>query len=152
MENSLKAIIIGAGVVITMVVVSIGFILMRSGQSTAIATINKLDRINVELAESEYTMYDGMEVSGSEVVNAVRKFKDERIGIQVKTNKNRSGKWYINYVDITNKKIENSGSTGNISDLIDVADDEYVNPNGVFLGSIVRDENGTIIALIFEQK
>ena len=29
MENSLKAIIIGAGVVITMMVVSIGFILMR---------------------------------------------------------------------------------------------------------------------------
>jgi len=41
---------------------------------------------------------------------------------------------------------------GNISDLIDVAKDEYVNPNGVFLGSIVRDKNGTIIALIFEQK
>jgi len=152
MENSLKAIIIGAGVVITMMVVSIGFILMRSGQSTALNTINRLDRINVELAESEYTMYDGMEVSGSEVVNAVRKFKDERIGIQVKTKKDSSGQWYIKAVDIANKEFVSSGSVGNISDLIDVAKDEYVNPNGVFLGSIVRDKNGTIIALIFEQK
>ncbi|MDI9483331.1 MAG: hypothetical protein QM315_09120, partial [Bacillota bacterium] len=80
MENSLKAIIIGAGVVITMIVVSIGFLLMRSGQSTAQNAINRLDQISSEMSESQYTMYDGMEIRGSEVVNVLRKFKDEYIG------------------------------------------------------------------------
>ena len=87
MENSLKAIIIGAGVVITMIVVSIGFLLMRSGQSTAQNAINRLDQISSEMSESQYTMYDGMEIRGSEVVNVLRKYKDEYIGICVKQKK-----------------------------------------------------------------
>jgi len=153
MENSLKAIIIGAGVVITMAVVSIGFILMRSGQNTALKTIGRLERLNTELSESQYTIYDGLEISGSEVVNTVRRFKDDYIGIKVITNKNKSGngKWYINEVDTSTGKIIGN-STGNISDLMDEAKDDYVNPNGIFKGQVIRDENGRIIALIFEQK
>ncbi|NLM27724.1 MAG: hypothetical protein GX211_06045, partial [Clostridiaceae bacterium] len=95
MENSLKAIIIGAGVVITMIVVSIGFLLMRSGQSTAQNAINRLDQISSEMSESQYTMYDGMEIRGSEVVNVLRKYKDEYIGIYVKTKKSTNGVWYV---------------------------------------------------------
>lgn len=154
MENSLKAILIGAGVVITMIVVSIGFVLMRSGQSTALTTIGKLDRLNTEMTESQYTMYDGMEVNGSEVVNVIRKFRNDYIGIQVITKKN-SGTWYINNVTPTDDgigKINDSGRTGDISDLINEKSNEYVNPNGVFLGKLIRDENGTIVALTFTQK
>jgi len=153
MENSLKAIIIGAGVVITMIVVSIGFLLMRSGQSTAQNAINRLDQISSEMSESEYTMYDGMEVSGSEVVNVLRKFKDEYIGIQVETKKN-GGKWYIHNVTLSsgNEAEIVSTSTNSISDTMDEKSDDYVNPNSVFTGSIARDENGRIAALIFKQK
>jgi len=154
MENSLKAIIIGAGVVITMIVVSIGFLLMRSGQSTAQNAINRLDQISSEMSESQYTMYDGMEIRGSEVVNVLRKFKDEYIGICVKTKKNGGGTWYIHSVT------HNSGNDAKIvsesdkpiSNTMDETKDEYVNPNGVFIGSIARDENGRIAALMFEQK
>lgn len=154
MENSLKAIIIGAGVVITMIVVSIGFILMRSGQNTALTYINKLDRISSELAESEFTMYDGNEISGSEVVNAIKKFKDEHIGIMVKTKKNPGGTWYINEVSISSNKAEirDSGNVGKISDLTDETSNKYVNHKGVFMGEIIRDENGTIVGIIFTQK
>ena len=42
---------------------------MRSGQSTAQSAIGKLDQINAEMSESQYTMYDGIENGGSEVVN-----------------------------------------------------------------------------------
>ena len=82
MENSLKAVLIGAGVVITLIVVSIGFILMRSGQTTALAAIGKLDQLNVDMTESQYTMYNNMEISGSEVINVIRKFEDEYIGVR----------------------------------------------------------------------
>ncbi|NLX76509.1 MAG: hypothetical protein GXZ01_03935 [Clostridiaceae bacterium] len=154
MENSLKAILIGAGVVITMVVVSIGFILMRSGQNTALTTIGKLDQINVEMSESQYTIYDGTEVSGSTVVEAVRKFKGEHIGIYIRTNKNPSGTWYINNVTITDNtgEINASGSVGAISELNYETSDKYVNRNAKFSGEIIRDKNGTIVALVFTQK
>lgn len=153
MENSLKAILIGAGVVITLIVVSIGFLLMRSGQSTAQNAISKLNQMNAEMSESQYTMYEGVENRGSEVVNVLKKFKDEYIGIQVKTNKIPSGTWYIHTVTISN----NVGSIGTkstnlISNTMDETKTEYINPNGKFLGELVRDENGTVVAMIFTQK
>lgn len=157
MENSLKAIIIGAGVVITMAVVSIGFILMRSGQNTAMNTISRLERLNTELSESQYTIYDGMEVSGSEVVNTIRRFKDEYVGIKVLTNKNKAsdGKWYIHSVTLIKNnrgEIDPGGTVGNISELMNEESNEYVNPNGIFTGTVIRDENGRIVALVFTQK
>ncbi len=151
MENSLKAIIIGAGVVITMIVVSIGFLLMRQGQSTAQASIHKLDQLSAEMSESQYTMYDSMEISGNEVVNVLKKFKDEYIGICVETKK--SSTWYIYNVDFDNGvgDIETE-STENISDALDERNNQYINPNGTFLGQVIRDENGRIVALSFVQK
>jgi len=150
MENSLKAIIIGAGVVITLIVVSIGFLLMRSGQDTAQNAINQLGGINKEMSDSQYTNYDGLEVSGSEVVNVLNRFKDEYIGIQVITKKNTAGAWYINVVG-SNGNITGA-ATSEIADTMDEKSNEYVNPNGSFKGSLVRDANGTITALIFTQQ
>lgn len=153
MENSLKAILIGAGVVITMIVVSIGFLLMRSGQSTTQTAIGKLSQINTEMSESQYTMYDGMENRGNEVVNILKKFKDEHIGIQIKTNKIPSGTWYIHNVTIANNVgTIMSESTNKITDTMDETHNQYINPNGKFLGELVRDENGTVVALVFTQQ
>ena len=153
MENSLKAILIGAGVVITLIVVSIGFLLMRSGQSTAQNAIGKLDQINAEMSESQYTMYDGMETRGSEVVNVLNKYKDEYIGIQVKTKKVTSGTWYIHNVSVTsNVGTIGAQSTNSISNTMDEKHTEYINPNGKFLGSLVRDQNGTVGCLVFTQQ
>lgn len=153
MENSLKAILIGAGVVITMIVVSIGFMLMRSGQRTAQNAIGRLDQINSEMAESQYTMYDGMETSGNEVVNVLNKFKDEYIGIQVRTKKNSGGTWYIYDVTVSNNVGSiGSKSTNSISNTIDEKHTQYINPNGTFIGSLIRDENGTVVALVFTQQ
>jgi len=148
MENSLKAILMAAGVVITLIVVSIGFMLMRSGQNTAQNAINKLGQVNAELDESQYTMYDGAEVRGDEVVNALNKFKKEYIGIQVITKKNTSGAWYIK---------DGSGdtlttATGVVSNTIKEDNIEYINPNGKFKGEIKRDSNDTIKAIIFTQQ
>lgn len=155
MENSLKAVLIGAGVVITLIVVSIGFMLMRSGQNTALATIGKLDQLNVDMTESQYTMYDGLEVSGSEVVNIIRKFENEYIGVKVITKKDPSGKCYIK--NVTVDSTNNVGKIGKgkakpVSEAIDETKTNYVNPNGVFKGKLYRDENATIVGLVFTQQ
>lgn len=148
MENSLKAILIGAGVVITLIVVSIGFLLMRSGQSTAKNAIGKLSQIDSEMSDSEYTMYDDMEVSGSVVVNLLKKYKNEYIGIKVETKKNATGTWYINQVSGDTL----SSVSTDIANTMDETKIEYINPNGKFKGEVQRDANGTVIALIFKQK
>ena len=151
MENSLKAILIGAGVVITLIVVSIGFLLMRSGQNTAQTAIGKLGQISGEMSESQYTMYDGMESDGSMVANTLKKFKDEYIGIQVKTKKNTSGTWYAYNVTISNGIGTIGTKSGKkISDAMDESHNDYINPNGKFVGELIRDERNCR-TLIFTQ-
>lgn len=150
MENSTKAIIIAASVVITLALVTVGFLILRSGQDTASSAITKLDELNNQLAESEYMIYDNTEVSGSEVVNAIKKFEKDHIGIQVITGKTSpDGKWYHNTVD-SDGNITGSGNA-DIVDAIDVEDDAYINPNGRFDAEVVRDKNGVIVAIIFDQ-
>ena len=106
-----------------------------------------------EMSESEFTMYDGMEVRGSEVVNVLNKYKNDYIGIQVKTKKNTAGDWYIYNVSIASGVATiGTASTNNISDTMNETLNEYVNPNGSFMGSLVRDANGTVAALIFNQQ
>lgn len=148
MENSLKAILLAAGVVITLIVASIGFLLMRSGQNTAQVAMGKLGQMNVELKEHEYTMYDGTELSGNDVINALQRFKNEYIGIQVITKKNSSGEWYI----YNGSGDSLTTASGKISNTMDEKSNEYINPNGKFTSKIERDSNGTIKAIIFTQK
>lgn len=95
MDNSIKAIIIGASVVITLVIVSIGFLVLRQGQEAAGGAIDQIGKLNSQMSEADKTMYDGREVSGSEVVNVLSRFKNENIGIIVKTGKNTGGSSYI---------------------------------------------------------
>lgn len=154
MENSTKAIIIAATVVITLALVTVGFLVLRSGQETAKSAITRLDKMNNQLAESEYLIYDQTEVSGSEVVNALRKFEGEYIGIQVITGKNVSGTSYI--YNITKGATQGEGEIGSkssydIGDTIDEESNEYVNPNGRFKGEVIRDKNGVIIGIVFTQ-
>ena len=106
------------------------------------------------MKENKYEMYDNMEMKGSQVVNTVKKFREDgeggKIGVKIVTNTNKSGKWYYNSFDA---KALNPVTT-NISELYDASGSNvaYVNPNGTFKGSIDRDANNTIRAIIFTQK
>ncbi|MCX7920457.1 MAG: hypothetical protein N3B21_00320 [Clostridia bacterium] len=153
MDNSIKAIIIGASVVICLVIVSIGFLVLRQGQDTAKVAVNKIDQMNGDLKDSDKTMYDGLEVSGSEVVNALNKFKKENIGIQVKTSKDASGTWYIYNVTLASD-IGNLAAAAplNLTDALNETHNRYINPNGRFTGKVYRNENGVITAISFTQK
>lgn len=51
MENSLKALILAAGTVITCVVITLGFYLSKEAQSTASTGTSKIGKINSEFAE-----------------------------------------------------------------------------------------------------
>ncbi len=153
MDNALKAIMIGVGVVITLAVISIGFLILRQGQDTSKNALNKIDNMNTSLAESDYTLYDGLEVSGSEVLNTIRKFKSEYIAIQVKTGRDASGTWYIYNATESNGTAQVEGEIDfDLSDALDPATNQYINPNGRFLGSVLRDTNGSVSAIVFEQK
>lgn len=148
MENSLKGLILAAGVIITCVVVGLGFYIAREAKDTATNGAGQITLLNSEFSNNDKTIYDGITVSGSEVLNAIKKFKDEEISVKVVTSKSTT---YYNYsLDSSGQNIENK-STSSVTDAKKAASKNYINPNGKFEGEVIRDSNDYIIGICFTQ-
>ncbi len=94
MENSLKGLMLAAGIIITCIIISLGFYIAKRGERYCLEGTGQINQLQAEFTDASKTMYDGTEVSGSEVLNVIRKFSDETMGILVQTNKNKT---YYNY-------------------------------------------------------
>lgn len=149
MENSLKGLILAAGTIITCIVIGLGFYIAREARDTASSGAGQINKLNAEFSDTSKTLYEGTEVSGSEVLNVIRKFQDEAVGIMVKTNKTTS--YYIyEFNDTTGELKEKSAQDYKTAQ--NELSSSYINPNGRFEGGVVRDSNGTITGLTFTQK
>lgn len=149
MENSLKGLILAAGIIITCIIISLGFYIAREARDTASAGTGQINELQAEFTDAEKTIYDGTEVSGSEVLNAIRRFSDDTCGILVNTKKDST---FYNYsFDITTGNI--GTETKNDYKLAqNVESDKYINPTARFSGTVIRDVNGAITGLMFEQE
>ncbi|OPZ88306.1 MAG: hypothetical protein BWY74_03202 [Firmicutes bacterium ADurb.Bin419] len=151
MENATKAIIIAAAVLITMAIVTIGFFIMNAGKDAATEAVTNISNINNKLAESEYTMYDNMTVTGNDVVSAIEKIESsgDYIAVHVITNKNE--RWYVHSAATSLDKLEDPNA--DIDDAEDIENaDTYINPAGRFKGDVERDTNGRIALITFTQQ
>ena len=149
MENSLKGLMLAAGIIITCIIISLGFYIAREASDTASSGTGQIHQLQAEFSDTSKTMYENTEVSGSEVINVIRKFADEMIGVKVQTKKSSV---FYNY-----NFNETDGSLGSTSKsdvkLAQVATNTaYINPTGRFLGSVTRDANGMITGLTFVQQ
>ena len=142
MENSLKGLMLAAGIIITCIIISLGFYIAREARDTASEGTGQIYQLQAEFTD------DGTEVSGSEVLNFIRKFSDETMGILVQTNKNKT---YYNYNFDVDKGELGKALDNSYKNAQDVASDKYINPTARFQGSIVKDVNGTIIGIVFAQ-
>lgn len=149
MENSLKGLLLAAGTIITCIVVGLGFYIAREARDTAANGAGQISRLNAEFNESDKIMYDGLEVSGSEVVNVVNKFKNNDLSIKVTTKKGTY--YYNNGLNADGSELK-EGSGASIKEAQKSTSTNYINPNEQFLGSVIRDANNTIIGISFTQK
>ncbi len=149
MDNSLKGLILAAGVIITCLVVGIGFYISREASAAATNGTGQISRMNKEVAESDKVMYDGLDVTGSEVVNAINKFKNEDMAVKVETKKTIV---YYNRL-LTNDDTElGKVSTASVKDTQKITSNYYINQKAQFSGEILRDVNDTIIGISFKQQ
>ncbi len=149
MENSLKGLMLAAGTIITCLVVSLGFFISREAQDTATNGVNQIGSLNSEFAAGDKTIYDGAVVSGSEVLNVIRKYADDNIGIYVKTGKSTT--YYNSEFDLNNGNyLADNDNTYNMA--LDSAKDTYINPYGNFKGRVVKDGNNVITGIEFLQQ
>ena len=148
MENSLKGLILAAGTIITCVVISLGFFISREAKDTASNGANQINKLNAEFVESDKVLYDGATVSGSEVVNVIKKFSEENIGILVKTKKAETFYGY-KFDEKTGEISEQCKNTYVIATETD--NQAYVNPYVNYRGKLIRDKNEVITGIVFEQ-
>ena len=149
MENSLKGLMLAAGIIITCIIISMGFYIAREASDTASSGTGQINELQAEFADTSKTMYENTEVSGSEVINVIRKFSDEMIGVKVQTKKNTS--YYIYQFNDTDGSLKNA-STLDYKSAQNATSANYINPTGRFLGAVIRDANGTITGLSFVQQ
>lgn len=150
MDNVLKVILIGAGVIFAMLLVALGYKIFNKGEESVNIALEQTDDFTTQLIESKYTKYDGVTVTGSDVLNCIKSLKGEVICITV-----NNGKQVTEY--LYNSTLTND-LTDNLSDMLKEAKNvsnlnKYINPNAKFEGEIVRDaDTDTIIGITFVKK
>lgn len=155
MENPVvKAIILAVTIFMLGGVVAYSIWNYNTGTDATKAANKSIGNSITQMTEQTYAMYDNMEIKGSEVINAVKNFKEDgeagKIGIKIATGENAQGTWYYN--SFNSSKL--TPVSTDISKLYDSSSGNslFVNPNGTFKGTLQRDTNNTIRAIIFTQK
>lgn len=135
MDNSLKGLILAAGVIITCIVVGLGFFISREAKNASDSGTNQLSAMSSQYDNVEFVMYDGLKITGSEVVNVIKNHSAD-IDVTVKTKANSSGKQYNSKSAVLSNKTEV----------------DYINPSGLFLGELIRNTNEEVAEISFTQQ
>jgi hypothetical protein len=159
MSNAQKALVMAAGIFLAIALITLAVVLFISAQDSTKAAQSNFSNIQTELSQTAFTVYDNTMLSGSQVVNALRKFSDQdQFGIQIVTGKNPAGQWYGKVIN-TGVPMDSvtygsviGAAPGQLSHALDESNVNYVNPSGKFRAQLVHDSSNVIRGIIFRQQ
>ncbi len=160
MENVQKALIMGTGLMITLALVTVGVAIFVTAKDMTVIAQDNFGDVQHELANSEFVSFDETTMTGSQVLNAIRKYgSTDAFGIGVETNTSGNVVWYNKAISsttvdsVTVYSISTLGSAGgSISDATTVTEPEYINPNAKFKSVLRENQNEAIIGIVFTQQ
>ena len=95
MDNAQKAIMVGVGLFITIIIISAVMLITSAGQGLIDDSMNELNNIADSFHRQLYSDYAGGEFSGSEVIAAVKKYTGQAgLTITVKNSAKDTGTVY----------------------------------------------------------
>ena len=147
-DGIVKYIAIGVAVALIVGAAIFGINYMKQGKAVGTAGGKQMANIQAELSDAEFDAYDGVTVSGSEVVNVVKKFEDNEVAVKVITKKSTA---FYGYSLNANNELD-TGSVSASKKMQDITSPLYVNPSGSFVGSIIKDTNDVITGICFTQQ
>lgn len=148
--------LIGFNLVLTCVLVSIAMVLLSNGKVLTASVSTKISAVNANIQDDGLIQYDGATVKGSDIVNCIKRYSSK---LDITVNKLCGSKaetatvckWSTS--DLNGKKFNNLPSyayddmTGNpLSDR-----QIYINPNADFKGDVIKNANGVITSIVFNQ-
>lgn len=151
MNNGLKALLIAAGIIITCIVAGLAFQNTREGKAQASSAFAQFNTTMSEYQDLGKSMYDGLLVSGAEVRRLIENSitSKEYMQIKVITGDGTSRGYVYEGFDAEKKKLSKASEVLPSNEKVS---DGYINSRAVFLGSIVKDDNGIIVQIVFEQQ
>lgn len=151
MNNGLKALLIAAGIIITCIVAGLAFQNTREGKAQASSAFAQFNTTMSEYQDLGKSMYDGLLVSGAEVRRLIENSiaSKEYVQVRVITGDGVERGYVYETWDEEKKKLLKESKTLPSDDK---GSDGYINSRAVFLGSVVKDENGIIVQIVFEQQ
>ncbi|NGP59833.1 ABC transporter permease [Paenibacillus thiaminolyticus] len=157
MNNAQSALKVAAGIFLTIALITIVVLLFVSAQEATKTAQNEFSSIQTELSKASFTVYDNTTVSGSQVVNAIRKFyKQDQFGVRVITGKNKSngiteGTYYGSDV-LDNGTISSAKRNESLELATQESLESYVNPSGKFKARVIVDQSNVTRGIVFDQQ
>lgn len=153
-----RALWIGIGVLFFIAVVSLGLALLDQGRDIAQEQSSQLADFQQRLSESAFSTYDNQEVAGTQVMSALRGFKDDSDVLAISVTTKKAHTIYFNSATITQDAV--TLGTAHSKSIIDAAiknardngHASYVNPLATFDARVLKDQNGVVAAITFVQK
>lgn len=137
MDNVMKLLIIGVGLILTAVVIFAAVNLTNLGTVTSRGLADSINDKNVAIENAEFTQYESVVCTGSDVVTAIRKYKND--------------------MTIIVHGYSSSGSTFNLdSSTLSTfqnypTNSDYINPSAEFNCSLTKSDNGNVVGMEFTQ-
>lgn len=153
-----RALWIGIGVLFFIAVVSLGLSLLDQGRNIAQEQSEQLTDFQQRLSESEYSAFDNQEVVGTQVMSALRGFKQDADVLAISVTTKKSQTTYLNSAtfaaDAVSLGTAQSKATIDlhIKNARDSSHATYINPLAKFEARVLADQNGVIAGITFVQK
>lgn len=139
----MKLFLIAAGTIITLIVVTITFNLVNQAQQLDRVASDGVSDIYNNIDSSEITMYDGVIVYGSDVVNVIKKQLSSYSSSETAT-------ITITVITSTSPLVSYSYTNSTyITNIQDFTDSRYIKPMNKFIGTVTYNGNGVITTLTF---
>jgi len=144
-----------------LVILFVGWSILNSSRQKASNLANEADKDTTQMQETRYTAYDGATVTGSEVLSAIERFKDDKICIKVQLGAGEDetaaaarttplgGAGYV-YTDekLTTKDTQYDQHLREAKNISNKT--KYINPSTSFYGYVTRDtDTGAITCVNF---
>ena len=154
-ESSNKVLFIIVGIVAVLLVISFGFLVVRSalakGNNLTNAVNDKMDNV----LESTYTQWEGETVSGTQVLNVINETytsTDPICIIVVTGTTTTTSTTYCCDAIATLVKLDSATQATRVNNAKAKANPAYITPTGKFLGTVQRNDRGTIVSVTFTQQ
>ena len=178
MDNAQKAIMIGVGLFITIIIISAVLLITNLGTGLIGNAQGQLSNISKALQNQVTAAYDGKTMTGADVIAAVQQYENSEMSITINNNKQDyfSGKYKIASADIKDAKTDGTaiGHVGSYpggayytgaalvelvsADKTNVTELQANDKGGVsavktYYSSIVKDANtDTVVGIVFMQR